>query len=69
MNRADKCRRFLYSVWKNQDDSLVIFEATASDCARAMGIKRNAFYRMSKHGGNSVWTIMKTDYDCDSTKP
>ena len=34
-----------YSVYRKQTDMPLIIYATAAECAAAMGIKRNSFYR------------------------
>lgn len=57
--RVLKNHRFLYSVWRNRDDSLVILDGTAEECATAMGIKINSFYIFASRGGNGDWTITK----------
>lgn len=54
-----KNRRFLYSVWRNEDDSLVILDGTAVECAKAMGVTKNTFYILASDGGNAKWTIKK----------
>ena len=41
---ADKCRR-MYSVYNKKDDRPLIIYATARECAEAIGIKLNSFYR------------------------
>jgi hypothetical protein len=55
-----KCNtRFLYSVWRNSDDKLMILDGTADECALAMGVKRQSFYVFCNRGGNGDWTITK----------
>ena len=59
MERNLKNRQFLYSVWRNKDDLLMILDGTAEECAKAMGIKINSFYIFASRGGNENWTITK----------
>ena len=51
--------RFLYSVWRNEDDRLMILDGTADECARIMQMERGSFYRICNGGGNGAWTVMK----------
>lgn len=51
--------RFLYSVWRNKDDQLIILDGTADECARLMGVDRLHFYHICKNGTDK-WTIIKT---------
>lgn len=54
-----KCNtRFLYSVWRNRDDKLMILDGTADECAEAMGCTRQNFYRYCNEN-NHLWTIQK----------
>ena len=34
-----------YSVYRKKDETPLILYATSDECAKAMGIKRNSFYR------------------------
>ena len=55
----------LYTVWKNKMDELVIADAEAKDCAKAMGVKLGTFYgllcKSRKHIGK--WHIEKRFID------
>ena len=51
--------RYLYSVWRNADDKLMILDGTAEECSKAMGVKRESFYVVCNRGGNGDWTILK----------
>lgn len=52
--------RYLYSVWRNSDDRLMILDGTADECAERMGMNRQSFYVICNKGGNAIWTIQKT---------
>jgi len=51
--------RTRYSVWRNEDDRLMILDGTASECAKRMGTTRQFFYVIVNKGGNQIWTITK----------
>ncbi len=59
----------LYCVWRNlpDDDQIVAAYATSSECAKAMGIKRNTFNQIRCRGANGTrrWTIIPAE-DMDS---
>lgn len=50
--------RFLYTVWRNSDDRLMILDGTADECAQAMNIQRGTFYIYLSRGCGE-WTIVK----------
>ena len=53
--------RYLYSVWRNSDDKLMILDGTAEECAEIMNMSRQSFYKMVCMGGcNESWTILKS---------
>lgn len=54
---------YLFSVYRNKDDKLIILDGTARECARAMGLSRtSSFYVILKVRGGQTekWTIIKT---------
>lgn len=53
--------RYLYTVWRNSDDMLMILDGTAEDCAEVMKITRAFFYKLMcvKNGVSEKWTIEK----------
>jgi len=51
--------RFLYSVWRNSDDKLMILDGNAEECAAAMGVTMATFRTFCNKGGNGDWTITK----------
>lgn len=56
--------RYLYSVWRNSDDMLMILDGTADQCAQIMGISRQTFYKIVCWGGsNESWTILKNSVE------
>ena len=55
--------RWLYSVYRNDNDRLVVLDAPPQDAIRAMKVKPNTFYRiLALSGGkNEKWTIIRTE--------
>ena len=52
--------RYLYSVWRNSDDTLLILDGTADECAKVMEVSRTTFYKIITYGGaNKSWTVTK----------
>ena len=46
MKGISKGPRYLYSVWRNSDDRLMILDGTASQCAAALNIREDSFRRL-----------------------
>lgn len=56
--------RYLYSVWRNSDDRLMILDGTADECAKVMNISRQTFYKLICWGGtNESWTVLKSSLE------
>ena len=53
---------YLYSVWRNSDDRLMILDGTMRECLMVMGITRSFFYRFmcEYNGRNSKWTVTRS---------
>lgn len=54
---------YLFSVYRNRDDKLMILDGTAKECARVMGFKQlSSFYVILtvKGGQTGKWTVIKT---------
>ena len=51
----------LYSIWRNSDDMLLIFDKSAEECCEFLGITQRSFYeRLSRTGGDwEKYTIRK----------
>ena len=51
----------LYSIWRNEDDRLIIFDASAEQCCEILGITRRTFVEeLSRTKGNGEkYTIRK----------
>jgi hypothetical protein len=50
-----------YSVYRNKDDMPVIIDGTAEECAKAMGVTLNSFYRTvcrAKQGRLKRYTVI-----------
>lgn len=55
-------KHFLFSVWNNITDEVIIIDGNNVECAKAMGISVNSFYSVvsrAKHGKSKKWTIEK----------
>lgn len=53
---------YVYSIWNNKNDELVILDGTAEECAEAMGMGESCFRStLSKASRGLVkkWTIKK----------
>ena len=52
---------YLYCVYRNSDDRLMILDGTANECAKGMGIEPQSFYVLwTRHGGrNDRWTVTR----------
>ena len=52
---------YLYTLYRNKDDKLLILDGRGYECAEAMGISYQWFYKlMCKKGGrNSKWTVTR----------
>lgn len=54
----------LYSIWKNSDDSLVILDGSAQQCADRLGVTLNSFYRIVCGAScKGTYTIQKISSD------
>ena len=66
MNNYPKHRQpiFLYSIWRNGDDRLMILDGTADECCKVLGIPKKTFYEeLSRTGGKGKkYTIKKIRY-------
>ena len=52
--------KYLYSVWNNYTDELIILDGTVKQCADAMGISYKSFHTIRtrlKQGTLKKWTI------------
>lgn len=57
---------YLYSLYRNSDDKLMILDGRGSECARLMGVTYQWFYKlMMKGGSNKKWTIIRRRKDED----
>ena len=54
MNRWKK----LYTVYDNKTDFPVIVDGTSEECARAMGITLNTFYKLISYKKTDKWYII-----------
>ena len=57
-------KHFLFSVWNNITDEVVIIDGNNVDCAKAMGISEKSFYPLVtrvKQGKVQKWTIEKRE--------
>lgn len=55
-------KHFLFSVWNNITDEVVIIDGNNVECAKAMGISVKSFYSLvtkAKQGKSKKWTIEK----------
>lgn len=55
-------KHFLFSVWNNYTDEVVIIDGNNVECAKAMGISVKSFYPLLtrvKQGKVQKWTIEK----------
>lgn len=52
---------YLYSVWRNSDDRLLILDGTMRECLKVMNMTRTCFYRFmcEYHGRNGKWTVTR----------
>ena len=52
---------YLYSVWRNSDDRLLILDGTMRECLTVMNMTRTCFYRFmcEYHGRNGKWTVTR----------
>ena len=48
-----------YTVYDNKTDTLVVLCATSEECAAAMGVKIETFYRAVNNKRWNRWTIIK----------
>ena len=49
MGRKPGTSSTLYSVWRNQDDKLLILDGTIEECSRRLGIAPQTIRRMAVH--------------------
>lgn len=59
---------YLYSVWNNFTDELIILDGTARQCADAMGISFKSFHSLKtrmNQGKLKKWTIEISEVDED----
>lgn len=52
-----KCNR--YTVYNNKTDFPVIVYGTSEECAKAMGITLNTFYKLTSYKKTKKWFIIK----------
>ena len=67
MSRKTGETTYLYSVWRNSDDRLLILDGTAEQCARIMGIKLGTFWRMTTNKHGNAYTVQKIKR-CDAKR-
>ena len=54
--------RKLYTIYRNKDDLLIVFEQPAGNCAEIMGISRTAFFSAISRNNHGKYTVIKTEY-------
>ena len=56
--------KYLYSIWRNEDDQLLILDGTSEQCCEILGIPKKTFYEeLSRTGGKGKkYTIQKIRY-------
>lgn len=55
--------RYLYTVYRNSDDKMMIMDGTGEECARVMGlVSKFAFYHWwhIQKGYSKYWTVYRT---------
>lgn len=52
--------QYLYTVYRNIDDKMILLDVTAEECCRIMKIKRDSFYKLAQTGGNKTWSVLKS---------
>ena len=57
--------KVLYSIYRNSDDALLVFDKSAEYCCEFLGITQRSFYeRLSRTGGDwEKFTIRKIAYE------
>lgn len=56
--------KYLYSVYRTENDELILLDATAEQCAKRIGVTRNYIYRLICDGGvGTIWTIVKNSVE------
>lgn len=51
--------KYLYTVYRNKDDRLMILDGTAKHCCEVLGLKQNTFYAyLSRKDG--PYTILRS---------
>lgn len=63
MSRKPGDKTYLYSVWRNSDDRLLILDGTAEQCAKVMGIKLDTFWRFTTNKHGTAYTVQKIRRD------
>jgi hypothetical protein len=60
-HRKKRIPTVLYSIWRNEDDALLILDGTADECCELLGISHRTFLeRLSRTKGNQEkYTIRK----------
>ena len=57
-------RRFLYSVWRNSDDQLMILDGTTEECCRRLHVKKASFRSMVCMSSDTTkYRIIRTNVD------
>lgn len=49
---------YVYTLYRNKGDQILVFDGKGAECAKAMGVTYQWFYKlMTKGGKNRKWTI------------